>query len=170
MSPSINRGEPPVALKKAVCAGRTTYQDARVYADARGPKDLYSEDVESMGLFDAVIPKMEVRKMQRRMRTSHRARASQGKPLGGTRPFSSPIPGQTGGRERQGCPARGRRGPYRPRPDLVCTNVTVLPSVGATAGLAALECPALISVPGRDRCGPGGTALSPRTRRPRRHR
>src|ERR1035441_1494863 len=32
-----------------------TYQDGRVYADARGPKDLYSEDVESMGLFGAVI-------------------------------------------------------------------------------------------------------------------
>ena len=45
-----------------------TYQDGRVYADARGPKDLYSEDVESMGLFGAVISKMEVRKMQRRMR------------------------------------------------------------------------------------------------------
>jgi DNA invertase Pin-like site-specific DNA recombinase len=64
-----------------------TYQDGRVYADARGPKDLYSEDVESMGLFGAVISKMEVRKMQRRMRTSHRARADQGKPPGGTRPF-----------------------------------------------------------------------------------
>jgi DNA invertase Pin-like site-specific DNA recombinase len=64
-----------------------TYQDGRVYADARGPKDLYSEDVESMGLFGAVISKMEVRKMQRRMRNSHRARASQGAPPGGTRPF-----------------------------------------------------------------------------------
>ena len=64
-----------------------TYQDGRVYADARGPKDLYSEDVESMGLFGAVISKMEVRKMQRRMRTSHRARAAQGKPAGGRRPF-----------------------------------------------------------------------------------
>ena len=64
-----------------------TYHDGRVYADARGPKDLYSEDVESMGLFGAVISKMEVRKMQRRMRTSHRARATQGKPPGGTRPF-----------------------------------------------------------------------------------
>jgi DNA invertase Pin-like site-specific DNA recombinase len=64
-----------------------TYQDGRVYADARGPKDLYSEDVESMGLFGAVISKMEVRKMQRRMRNSHRARADQGTPPGGTRPF-----------------------------------------------------------------------------------
>jgi DNA invertase Pin-like site-specific DNA recombinase len=64
-----------------------TYQDGRVYADARGPKDLYSEDVESMGLFGAVISKMEVRKMQRRMRNSHRARANQGTPPGGTRPF-----------------------------------------------------------------------------------
>ena len=64
-----------------------TYQDGRVYADARGPKDLYSEDVESMGLFGAVISKMEVRKMQRRMRNSHRARANQGTPPGGNRPF-----------------------------------------------------------------------------------
>lgn len=64
-----------------------TYHDGRVFADARGPKDLYSEDVESMGLFGAVISKMEVRKMQRRMRRSHRARAEQGLPVGGTRPF-----------------------------------------------------------------------------------
>lgn len=64
-----------------------TYQDGRVYADGRGPKDLYSEDVEGMGLFGAVISKMEVRKMQRRMRSSHRARATQGQPPGGTRPF-----------------------------------------------------------------------------------
>ncbi|MBO4269310.1 recombinase family protein [Microbispora triticiradicis] len=64
-----------------------TYQDGRVFADARGQKDLYSEDTESMGLFGAVISKMEVRKMQRRMRRSHRARAEQGLPVGGTRPF-----------------------------------------------------------------------------------
>lgn len=64
-----------------------TYQDGRVFADARGAKDLYSEDAESMGLFGAVISKMEVRKMQRRMRRSHRARAEQGIPVGGPRPF-----------------------------------------------------------------------------------
>jgi DNA invertase Pin-like site-specific DNA recombinase len=64
-----------------------TYQDGRVYADARGPKDLYSEDVESMGLFGAVISKMEVRKMQRRMRNSHRQRGEAGTPVGGYRPF-----------------------------------------------------------------------------------
>ncbi|WP_034385982.1 recombinase family protein [Herbidospora cretacea] len=64
-----------------------TYQDGRVFADARGAKDLYNEDAESMGLFGAVISKMEVRKMQRRMRRSHRTRAEQGKPVGGTRPF-----------------------------------------------------------------------------------
>ncbi|MGW0058959.1 recombinase family protein [Streptosporangium sandarakinum] len=64
-----------------------TYQDGRVFADARGVKDLYSEDTESMGLFGAVISKMEVRKMQRRMRRSHRTRAEQGLPVGGTRPF-----------------------------------------------------------------------------------
>ncbi|MFE3451435.1 recombinase family protein [Nonomuraea sp. NPDC059194] len=64
-----------------------TYQDGRVFADARGAKDLYNEDAESMGLFGAVISKMEVRKMQRRMRRSHRTRAEQGLPVGGTRPF-----------------------------------------------------------------------------------
>ncbi|MEV4375347.1 recombinase family protein [Streptosporangium sp. NPDC049644] len=64
-----------------------TYRDGRVFADARGAKDLYSEDVESMGLFGAVVSKMEVRKMQRRMRRSHRTRAELGVPVGGTRPF-----------------------------------------------------------------------------------
>ncbi|GAB2465253.1 recombinase family protein [Streptosporangium sandarakinum] len=64
-----------------------TFQDGRVFADARGSKDLYSEDVESMGLFGAVISKMEVRKMQRRMRRSHRSRAEEGRPSGGPRPF-----------------------------------------------------------------------------------
>jgi DNA invertase Pin-like site-specific DNA recombinase len=64
-----------------------THQDGRVYSDARGPKDLYSEDVESMGLFGAVISKMEVRKMQRRMRNSHRQRGEAGIPVGGARPF-----------------------------------------------------------------------------------
>ncbi|MER6174806.1 recombinase family protein [Streptosporangium sp. NPDC001681] len=64
-----------------------TFRDGRVFADARGTKDLYSEDTESMGLFGAVISKMEVRKMQRRMRRSHRARAEQGKTVGGPRPF-----------------------------------------------------------------------------------
>ncbi|MFI7045652.1 recombinase family protein [Streptosporangium sandarakinum] len=64
-----------------------TYRDGRVFADAKQAKNLYSEDVESMGLFGAVISKMEVRKMQRRMRRSHQARAEQGKPVGGPRPF-----------------------------------------------------------------------------------
>ncbi|WP_367138161.1 MULTISPECIES: recombinase family protein [Streptomyces] len=64
-----------------------TYEEGRVYADAKGPKNLYSEDVESMGLFGVVISKMEVRKMQRRMRRSHRSRAELGIPVGGKRPF-----------------------------------------------------------------------------------
>ncbi|MCQ4043365.1 recombinase family protein [Streptantibioticus rubrisoli] len=64
-----------------------TYDEGRVYADAKGPKNLYSEDVESMGLFGVVISKMEVRKMQRRTRRSHRRRAEQGIPVGGKRPF-----------------------------------------------------------------------------------
>ncbi|GAA3067872.1 integrase [Streptosporangium carneum] len=65
----------------------TTYRDGRVFADAKQAKDLYSEDVESMGLFGAVISKMEVRKMQRRMRRSHEARALDGRAVGGPRPF-----------------------------------------------------------------------------------
>ncbi|MER5727783.1 recombinase family protein [Streptomyces sp. NPDC002138] len=64
-----------------------TYEEGRLYADAKGSKDLYSEDVESMGLFGVVISKMEVRKMQRRARRSHRARAELGIPVGGKRPF-----------------------------------------------------------------------------------
>lgn len=64
-----------------------TYNDGFVFADAKGTANLYSEDVESMGLFGVVISKMEVRKMQRRMRHSHRARAEQGKAVGGPRPF-----------------------------------------------------------------------------------
>lgn len=64
-----------------------TYEEGRLYADAKGAKDLYSEDVESMGLFGVVISKMEVRKMQRRARRSHRSRAELGIPVGGKRPF-----------------------------------------------------------------------------------
>lgn len=64
-----------------------TLRDGNLFADAKGMKDLYSEDVESMGLFGVVISKMEVRKMQRRMRNNHRSRAERGVPVGGTRPF-----------------------------------------------------------------------------------
>jgi DNA invertase Pin-like site-specific DNA recombinase len=64
-----------------------TYEDGRVYADAKGIKDLYNEDVESMGLFGVVIAKAEVRKIKRRTRRSHRRRAESGIPVGGTRPF-----------------------------------------------------------------------------------
>ncbi|MET8146206.1 recombinase family protein [Sphaerisporangium sp. NPDC005288] len=64
-----------------------TYNDGFVFADAKQTKNLYSEDVESMGLFGAVISKMEVRKMQRRMRSDHRRRAEAGIAVGGHRPF-----------------------------------------------------------------------------------
>lgn len=64
-----------------------TYEEGRVYADAKGAKDLYNEDVESMGLFGVVISKAEVRKVKRRTRRSHRRRAEQGIPVGGKRPF-----------------------------------------------------------------------------------
>ncbi|MFD0169924.1 recombinase family protein [Streptomyces decoyicus] len=64
-----------------------TYEDGRVYADAKGLKDLYNEDVESMGLFGVVIAKAEVRKIKRRTRRSHRRRAEEGIPVGGKRPF-----------------------------------------------------------------------------------
>ncbi|AWS44099.1 recombinase family protein [Streptosporangium sp. 'caverna'] len=64
-----------------------TKRDGLVFADSKQTKNLYSEDTESMGLFGVVISKMEVRKMQRRMRRSHRARAESGTPVGGARPF-----------------------------------------------------------------------------------
>ncbi|MGO8979940.1 MAG: recombinase family protein [Streptosporangiaceae bacterium] len=64
-----------------------TYRDGCVYADQRGPKDLYNPDVENMGLVGAAFAKREVQNIQRRMRRSHRARAEQGRPVGGPRPF-----------------------------------------------------------------------------------
>ena len=60
-----------------------TYRDGCVYADQRGPKDLYNPDVENMGLVGAAFAKREVQNIQRRMRRSHRARAEQGRPVGG---------------------------------------------------------------------------------------
>lgn len=64
-----------------------TYEEGRVYADKRGFKDLYSEDVESMGLMGAVISRMEVKKTRRRVRQWHRSRAERGVRPGGRRPF-----------------------------------------------------------------------------------
>ncbi|MEU5877183.1 recombinase family protein [Spirillospora sp. NPDC047279] len=64
-----------------------TYGEGRVYADQRGFKDLYSEDVESMGLMGAVISRMEVKKMRRRARQWNRSRALEGTPKKGHRPF-----------------------------------------------------------------------------------
>ncbi|WP_067816590.1 recombinase family protein [Actinomadura kijaniata] len=64
-----------------------TYEDGRVYADKRGFKDLYAEDVETMGLMGAVISRMEIKKMRRRARQWNRARALEGLPKKGHRPF-----------------------------------------------------------------------------------
>ncbi|WP_248827949.1 recombinase family protein [Frankia sp. Mgl5] len=64
-----------------------TAEDGRVYADARGRKDLYSEDVEGMGLVGVAFAKIESRKVRRRVRRSHRARAELGIPVGSQRPF-----------------------------------------------------------------------------------
>ncbi len=64
-----------------------TVEDGRVFADERGPKDLYAEDVEGMGLVGVAFSKIEARKVRRRMRRFHRARAENGRPAGGTRPF-----------------------------------------------------------------------------------
>ncbi|MET8146471.1 recombinase family protein [Sphaerisporangium sp. NPDC005288] len=64
-----------------------TSSDGRVFADARGPKDLYSEDVESMGLMGAVLSRMEVKKMRRRVTRWHRSRAEDGVIPNGYRPF-----------------------------------------------------------------------------------
>ncbi|MFI6503489.1 recombinase family protein [Nonomuraea typhae] len=64
-----------------------TAEEGRVFADARGPKDLHSEDVESMGLMGAVISRMEVKKMRRRVTRWHRKRAEKGELPNGYRPF-----------------------------------------------------------------------------------
>jgi DNA invertase Pin-like site-specific DNA recombinase len=64
-----------------------TGREGRVYMDARGRKDLYSEDVEGMGLVGVAFSKIEARKIKRRLRRSHRARAELGIPVGGNRPF-----------------------------------------------------------------------------------
>ncbi|WP_433470104.1 recombinase family protein [Spirillospora sp. CA-128828] len=64
-----------------------TYEEGRVYADKRGFKDLYSEDVESMGLMGAVVSRMEIKKIRRRVREWHRIRASEGALTPGGRPF-----------------------------------------------------------------------------------
>ena len=40
-----------------------THQEGRMYADARGPKDLYSEDVEGMGLIGVALPRSRVGKL-----------------------------------------------------------------------------------------------------------
>lgn len=64
-----------------------TAEDGRVYADERGLKDLYAEDVEGLGLIGVAFSKIESRKVRRRMKQFHRARAENGKPAGGTRPF-----------------------------------------------------------------------------------
>lgn len=64
-----------------------TVQEGRVFADARNSKDLYSEDVEGMGLVGVAFSKIEARKIRRRMRHWHRGRAESGRSPGGTRPF-----------------------------------------------------------------------------------
>src|SRR4051812_40283248 len=64
-----------------------TADDGRVFADERGPKDLYAEDVEGLGLVGVAFSKIESRKARRRLRRFHRARAESGQPAGGTRPF-----------------------------------------------------------------------------------
>jgi DNA invertase Pin-like site-specific DNA recombinase len=64
-----------------------TFDEGRVFADARGEKDLYSDSAEVQGLIGVAVSKAEIRKIRRRLRQSHRARAEEGKPVGGTRPF-----------------------------------------------------------------------------------
>ncbi|WP_214416700.1 recombinase family protein [Sphaerisporangium fuscum] len=64
-----------------------TYNEGFVYADEQRQLDLYNEDVEAAGLMGAVQAKKEVRKIQRRVRRSHRRRAEEGTPVGGHRPF-----------------------------------------------------------------------------------
>lgn len=64
-----------------------TADDGRVFADERGPKDLYAEDVEGLGLVGVAFSKIESRKARRRLRRFHRDRAENGQPAGGTRAF-----------------------------------------------------------------------------------
>ncbi|SEG14594.1 Site-specific DNA recombinase [Thermomonospora echinospora] len=72
-----------------------THEEGRVYADKRGFKDLYSEDVESMGLMGAVISRMEVKRTRRRVRNWHRARAERGLPPKAHRAFGWMADGTT---------------------------------------------------------------------------
>ncbi|WP_030457154.1 recombinase family protein [Herbidospora cretacea] len=65
----------------------STANDGFVYADEYRVLDLYNEDVEAAGLSAAVQAKKEVRRIQRRVRQSHRRRAEAGIPVGGARPF-----------------------------------------------------------------------------------
>lgn len=64
-----------------------TAREGRVYADARGIRDLYSEDVEGLGLVGVAFSKIESRKVRRRIKRWHRARAEEGKLPGGPRAF-----------------------------------------------------------------------------------
>ncbi|WP_440104569.1 recombinase family protein [Streptosporangium sp. H16] len=64
-----------------------TYNEGFVYADVDRILDLYNEDVEAAGLAAAVQAKKEVRKIQRRVRQSHRRRAEEGIPVGADRAF-----------------------------------------------------------------------------------
>jgi hypothetical protein len=79
-----------------------TEEDGRVDADARGPKNLYSEDVEGMGSVGVAFSRIEVRKIKRRMRRSHRFRAELGVAVGGARPFRL-----AGGPQEVGGPNQG---------------------------------------------------------------
>ena len=101
---------------------RSPSSDGRSSPTPSSTKNLYSEDTESMGLFGAVISKMEVRKMQRRMRRSHRARAESGHP--GRR--CSPVrlaarPGDPGS-------GGGTAGPPGPARDFIAVTVSCTPS------------------------------------------
>ena len=59
-----------------------TFDEGRVFADARGEKDLYSDSAEVQGLIGVAVSKAEIRKIRRPLRQSHRPRAEEGRPVG----------------------------------------------------------------------------------------
>jgi DNA invertase Pin-like site-specific DNA recombinase len=64
-----------------------TFEHGRVFADRNGAIDLYADTADVQGLLGVALAKGEIRKIRRRLKRSHRARAEDGVPVGGTRPF-----------------------------------------------------------------------------------
>lgn len=61
-----------------------TAEDGRVFADRNGTIDLYADTADVQGLLGVALAKSEIRKIRRRFKRSHRARAEDGVPVGRT--------------------------------------------------------------------------------------